>query len=100
MFKGDINFKNVEHKSMTTTMYKPSPAKKVVKTSLSPTSYDNNGSYKNTQIHKPNVYISKYKNENFINQTLKLNKWKQGAGAYDHDKGRSFVTKGLSRGWK
>ena len=81
--KGDSNFKLVEHKTLTTTMYKPSPPKKIVKTSLSPTSYENLHSYKNTQIKKPNVYISKYKNDNFISIAVKHNKWKLGTGHYD-----------------
>jgi len=46
------------------------------------------------------VYISKYKNENFLTLAVKLNKWKPGSGTYDHHRGVDVITKGLAKGWK
>ena len=89
----------VEKKPFKLKIIKPIPAKKEVKSSLSPTSYQNLESFRSTQIKKPNVYISKYKNENFMQQLVKQNKWKPGSGTYDHNKG-SNMTKGLAKGWK
>ena len=95
------NFDQVDKKLKYPHIYKPSPEKKVEKTSLSPTSYHPNESFKNTQVHKPNVYISKYKYENFISKETKRKKWVPGPGAHDFStKGEMFLTKGSARGWK
>jgi len=86
LFK-DKNYSHVDPKLRTTNFYKPLPAKPTKKVSLSPTSYNTLSSFKDTQIHKPKVYISKYKNENFVNETVRKNKWKLGPGTHDHTKG-------------
>jgi len=61
----------VDAKLRYAKMYKPSPPKPTEKTSLSPSSYMVNDSYKNTQLPAPRFYISKYKHSNFIAQAEK-----------------------------
>ena len=90
----------VEPRLLDVKMCKPKPEKAIKKTSLSPCSYQNNHSFKETQVRKPNIYISKYKNENFIEKAVRLNKWKLSPGAHDHTKGYNVMTKGLAKGWK
>jgi hypothetical protein len=50
---------------------------------------------------KPNIYISKYKDENFLVTELKRKKGLPGPGAHDiNPKAEMQLTKGLARGWK
>lgn len=90
-----------EEKLKYPKIYNPVPEKPKEKTSLSPASHNPMESFKSTQGKKPNVYISKYRNENFIESVQKRKKWVPGAGTYKiSEKGESFVTKGLAKGWK
>lgn len=81
-------------------MLKPKEASPDKKQSLSPTSYDNLDSFKKTQTRRLNGFISKYQIDNYLTKDIKLNKWKPAMNIYDVDKGKNFITKGASRGWK
>ncbi len=94
------NYIQVDPNMKYPRIHKPVAAKPVSKTNLSPASYNADESFKSTQEKKPRFYISKYKYENYLTRTIKNRKWVPGIGSYDHDKGKNFVTKGLSRGWK
>ena len=96
----DKKYSLVEPSLRPNLMRKPAPEKPVKKTSLSPCSYEALEVFKNTQVRKHKVYISKYKNENFLAMTVRLNKWKLGPGTHEVDKGKHVVTKGLAKGWK
>ena len=79
----------------------PETTKAVRKESLSPCSYEPTDSFKKTQTRRLNGFISKYKTNNFVSETVKANAWKVSpAQGYDIDKGKHFVTKGLAKGWK
>ena len=60
-----------EEKLKYPKIYNPVPEKPKEKTSLSPASHNPMESFKSTQGKKPNVYISKYRNENFIESVQK-----------------------------
>ena len=71
-----------EEKLKYPKIYNPVPEKPKEKTSLSPASHNPMESFKATQGKKPNVDISKYRNDNFIDSVQKRTKWVPGAGTY------------------
>ena len=95
------NYSSVDPKLKHPHIWKPVPEKPKEKSSLSPTSYKPDESYRNTQIKKPKVYISKYKYENYMNTEIKNKKWVPGPGTHNFNpKGEMFLTKGSAKGWK
>lgn len=90
----------VDPKQKYPRMHKPSPEKKTEKQSLSPASYQPMDSFKGSQLPKPKFYISKHSFKGFIHKEVSLKKHVPGSGAYDHEKGKNVITKGLAKGWK
>lgn len=96
----DKKYSLVEYRVHQVNMIKPKPESPPKKNSLSPTSYEGLDSFKKTQTRRLNGFISKYQLDNYVTQHVKRNQWKPPAGIYEVDKGKNFVTKGLSKGWK
>jgi len=89
------NYTPIETKDRIANMYKALPEKPAKKVNLSPVTYDHLDSYNNTQVKKPNVYITpaKYKYNTFIDNAVKQSKHTP-APKYEVIKAQSSINKG------
>lgn len=70
---------------------------------ISPSTYENNDSFKKTQCAKPRFFIGKEKAKNMFTRTSDAKKFVPGPGTHDIkliDRGYAKITLGASRGWK
>ena len=101
----DVSYKHTELRVSSLKIQKPKEnseeSNKIKKNdSPSPTSYDIESSYNNTQLAKPKFFIPKSKHVKVTDLIAKNNSFVPGIGTYNYEQSYNKISKGVGKSWK